>query len=459
MDLTPKQQTSEAIRQAENILITTGQHPSVDQVVSVLAMAAILRKFGKKVSAIISDPLPQPAQFLDTAGLDKGLSGLRDFVLKLDVTKAEVDKLRYEVQDGKLNIYITPFKGGFAPSDVTFDYGAFQYDLMIVLGVPARNRIDRVYSEHQDKFSSVPLANVDFHRSNENYGAVNLIEPTASSLCEILVALSESLQTGLIDADIATTMLAGLMASTDRFTASHTTSKSLTVAAQLMAAGARQQQVVKGLFRDGRGERDRDGRSETPRQDRGERDGRASSGGRSRDGERPTSERPREEQPRSAAASPASRPMTQPTPAAAAPAPQASAATPQVAQPAPAPIIQPDHIELSRPEAPTKAPAAPATAPAAAQREPQAGPAQPAASAAEAPALAYEVPSIGAAPIFEQPAVTPAQPTAPAASIPASAQPAAPMADFAAAAELLRERQELHDHARRAENLLDDDQA
>jgi hypothetical protein len=33
------------------------------------------------------------------------------------------------------------------------------------------------------------------------------------------------------------------------------------------------------------------------------------------------------------------------------------------------------------------------------------------------------------------------------------------MADFAAAAELLRERQELHDHTRRAENLLDDDQA
>ena len=120
MDLTPKQQTSEAIRQAETILITTGQRPNVDQVAAVLALAAILRKFGKKVSAVISDPLPQAVQFLDATTVDKKLSGLRDFILKVDVTRAKADKLRYEIQDGKLNVYITPHHGGFAPSDVTF---------------------------------------------------------------------------------------------------------------------------------------------------------------------------------------------------------------------------------------------------------------------------------------------------------------------------------------------------
>ncbi len=253
MELTPKQQTSEAVRQAETILITTGQRPNVDQVASVLALAAILRKFGKQVSAIISDPVPGPAQFMDASGLDKELGGLRDFILKVDVSKTEVDKLRYEVEDNKLNVYITPFKGKFAPSDVTFGYGGFHYDLAIVLGVPKRDRIDRVYADNKAVFDSIPVVNIDFHRINENYGAVNLVEPTASSLSEMLVALSESLQSGLIDADIATVMLAGLMASTDRFTAAHTTSKSLTVAAQMMAAGARQQQVAKGLF--GREER------------------------------------------------------------------------------------------------------------------------------------------------------------------------------------------------------------
>jgi hypothetical protein len=199
--------------------------------------------------------LPQSVQLLDVGGIERNLGGLRDFVLKLDVGRSEVDKLRYEVADGKLNIYITPFKGGFAPSDVTFDYGQanYEYDLAIVLGVPTRARIDRTYERNQALFEKIPVVNLDFHRSNENYGAVNLIEPNASSLCEMLVALAESLQGGIIDAEIATSLLMGIVASTDRFTASHTTSKSLTVAAQMMAAGAKQQAVVKALYRDGKG--------------------------------------------------------------------------------------------------------------------------------------------------------------------------------------------------------------
>jgi hypothetical protein len=262
-DLTPKQQTSEAIRQAETILITTGQHPSVDQITAVLALSAVLRKFGKKVSVIVSDSLPTQVSFLDASMVSQTLSGLRDFIMRVDLKKAEVDKLRYEVEDGKLNVFITPFQGGFAPSDVSFDYGDYHFDLAIILGVPTRARIDRVYADNQSLFSTIPVLNLDYHRSNENYGAVNLIESTASSLCEILVALSESLQTGLIDADIATIMLTGLMSSTDRFTASHTTSKSMTVAAQLMAAGARQQMIVKGLYRDNRDSSDR----QSPRAD------------------------------------------------------------------------------------------------------------------------------------------------------------------------------------------------
>jgi nanoRNase/pAp phosphatase (c-di-AMP/oligoRNAs hydrolase) len=321
-ELTPKQQTSEAIRQSETILITTGQHPSVDQAAAVLGLAAILRKFGKKVSAVISDGLPQAVQSLDTSGIDKGMAGMRDFVLKLDVSKAEVDKLRYEVQDGKLNIYITPFKGSFAPSDVTFDYGSAKYDLIIVLGVPTRARIDHVYEQGGGLFDNTPVANVDFHRSNENYGAINLIEPTASSLCEMLVALSESLQGGIIDDQIATTLLMGIVASTDRFTATHTTSKSLTVAAQMMAAGARQQSVVRALYRGGGGG-DRGGAGGSDQRKPQQQ------GGQGRQNERPAEPRP-ERKPE--------------------PAPQ-SASAPQSA-PAQENIIEPAHIEMSEPAKP-----------------------------------------------------------------------------------------------------------
>ena len=263
MDLTPKQQTSEAIRQATSILVVTGQNPTIDQAVAVLALSAILRKFGKRVSAVISDPIPSSLNGIVVGQVETSLVGLRDFILKVDLSKSEVDKLKYTIEDGKLNIHITPFKGGFAPSDITFGYGSYHYDIIIALGVPAKARIDRIFTQMPEMLEATPILNIDFHRSNENYGAVNLIDSNAASLCEILVALSESLQTGLIDEPIATTLLAGIMSSTDRFTAQHTTAKALTVAAQMMAAGGRQQDIVRALWRP-----DRPKRNDNPRRDR-----------------------------------------------------------------------------------------------------------------------------------------------------------------------------------------------
>jgi hypothetical protein len=247
-ELTPKQQTSEAVRQAETILILTGQHPSIDQVASTIALTTLLRKFGKKVTAVISDDIPASARFLPTDGVDRAMGGLRDFIMHVDLGRAEVDKLKYTIEDGKLNVHITPFSGGFQPRDVSFGYGEYEYDLIIALGVPSYNRLDKIYAQNSELLRKIPLANIDFHRSNEQYGAINLIEGTAASLAEILMALSESLQAGLIDEKVATIMLTGLMASTDRFTATHTTAKTMTVAAQMMAMGADQQKVVKALY-------------------------------------------------------------------------------------------------------------------------------------------------------------------------------------------------------------------
>lgn len=260
-ELTPKQQTSEAVRQAETILIMTGQRPTIDQVSSTVALSAILRKFGKKVTAVISDDIPAGAKFLPTNLIERNLGGLRDFNIEVDLSHAEVDTLKYGVEDGKLNIHITPFSGGFQPKDVSFSHGDFHFDLVIILGVPFHNRIDKIYLDNTAKLSQTPLINIDFHRSNEQYGAINLVETSAASLAEILMALSESLQSGLIDETIATSMLAGIMAATDRFTATHTTAKAMTVAAQMMAMGADQQKIVRGLYRT---DRDRDSRDRRP---------------------------------------------------------------------------------------------------------------------------------------------------------------------------------------------------
>lgn len=248
MDLTPKQQASEAIRQAQSILLVTGQRPNIDQVASMVALTHALRKMDKKVTPLITDRVPGGAQFIAKGVIETSLNGSRDFIVQLNLAKAEVDKVKYTVEDGKLNIHVTPFSGGFTPADVTFDKGDYHFDLIIALGVPKRANLDRIFEQNPRLLTSIPMLNVDYHRINEQHGAINLLETNSSTLSEMILALTESVQGGLLDAQIGTALLAGIMAATDRFTTSSTTAKSMTVAAQMMAMGGDQQRVIKEIF-------------------------------------------------------------------------------------------------------------------------------------------------------------------------------------------------------------------
>jgi hypothetical protein len=81
-------------------------------------------------------------------------------------------------------------------------------------------------------------------------GSVDWREENASSLSEMLVSLTDALKSGdktLLDEQIATAFLTGIVAATDRFSNDHTSSRVMTMAAQLMSAGANQQLIASKL--------------------------------------------------------------------------------------------------------------------------------------------------------------------------------------------------------------------
>ena len=291
MELTPKQQVVELIRQANKILLITSREPNNDQLASMVALQLALSKQGKQVQAVISDKLPRIAQLFNnqTKQISRNLTGVRDFVVTLKTDNVEVDQLQWhrDTEANKLNIVVTPHSGNFEERDATFSHGAFQFDLVIALGVTHFDKIDRLIDENPTVFDGLHVANIDYHRINNNWGSVNLIDQLAGSTAEMLVSVLESLEQSIIDADIATALLAGIMAATNRFTSASTTPKAMTVAAQLLAAGARQQDVVKMLYENG-GEAPRDTRDQQNR-DQNPRDN-------SRDGGKKNEPRPNQQQ-------------------------------------------------------------------------------------------------------------------------------------------------------------------
>ncbi len=247
-ELTPKQQAVELIKQANHVLLVTGREPNNDQLSAMVALDLILQRVGKHVSAIMTGDMPKARQILDTKGISRDLTGIRDFIIRLDTKNVEVDKLRYETNEDNLEVIISPFSGNFTAKDATFDYGAYKFDLVIVLGASQISRIDKILEENPTIFDGLHLINIDCHSSNENYGSVNYVEPNASSVSEMLVGIIESVAQGMIDYHVATAILTGIMAATKGFTGPNTTAKSLTISAQMMSAGAKQQAIVNALF-------------------------------------------------------------------------------------------------------------------------------------------------------------------------------------------------------------------
>jgi phosphoesterase RecJ-like protein len=102
-----------------------------------------------------------------------------------------------------------------------------------------------------DVFYETPIINIDHHAGNDHFGKINLVDLTATSTCEILVSIFEALSkdTSLLTPEVATALLTGIITDTNSFQNQNTTPKSLTVAAQLVAANADQQEIIKRIYK------------------------------------------------------------------------------------------------------------------------------------------------------------------------------------------------------------------
>jgi phosphoesterase RecJ-like protein len=90
---------------------------------------------------------------------------------------------------------------------------------------------------------------IDHHRSNEGYGTVRLVDPDASSTCEMVYRLIETMG-GDFDRDVAVCLYAGLVTDTGRFQYQATTPETLRVAARLREHDFDHAALVRAMYED-----------------------------------------------------------------------------------------------------------------------------------------------------------------------------------------------------------------
>ncbi len=241
-----KQQIVERIKSSTNILVTVGNNPSVDELSAALALSLMLNRLDKHVTAVFSGATPPAITFLQPEKtFENTVDSLRDFIIALDKEKA--DRLRYKVEDDVVRIFITPYKTVISEKDLQFSQGDFNVELIIALGVEKREDLDAAITAHGRILHDATVVTINDDGQKSSLGSIDWTDSGASSLCEMLMSLSEALQSGLLDEQIATALLTGIVSATDRFRNEHTSPRVMTMSAQLMAAGANQQLIATKL--------------------------------------------------------------------------------------------------------------------------------------------------------------------------------------------------------------------
>lgn len=245
MDQQPKTQLIDRIKTATNVLVTVSANPSVDQLAGCIGLTLLLNKMGKHATAVFSGQVPDTIEFLQPEKtLETTTDSLRDFIISLDKSKA--DKLRYKVEDAVVKIFITPYRNKISEEDLEFGQGDFNVDVVVALGVHKREDLDQAITAHGRILHDATVISLN-NMAGPDLGTINWVNAASSSLCEMLVDIAQTLAPDGLDSQMATALLTGIVAETERFSNEKAHPQTMTLAGKLMAAGASSQLVVSKL--------------------------------------------------------------------------------------------------------------------------------------------------------------------------------------------------------------------
>ena len=231
------------LKESESILIAVNDNPSVDELSSALALTLAINNSGKHATAVSSGKMPDALAFLrPEKTFENSVDSLRDFIIALNKEKA--DHLRYKLVGDHVKIFITPYRSVISEKDLEFEQGDFNIDFVLALNVESQDRLDGALAAHGRIFHDASVGILTVGENQTNLNGTHWHAENASSLSEISVQIIESLGKKNLTQPVATALLTGIVAETDRFSNAKATAEAMSLAAKLISSGADQQLVV-----------------------------------------------------------------------------------------------------------------------------------------------------------------------------------------------------------------------
>ncbi len=252
MDEKNQNQIIETMEAAQNIALVLPQSPTLDAAATAAALFHVLAKAGKAITVLASQDFPEQLDFLakgiKTIQTLPSQSGLE---IKVATEHAQLDQLSYQVAEDGIHIFLQakPDSGQFSPEDVQASLPAASSDLFIIIGASTLEDLGETYNTQVDLFFKTPKLVIDINPDNTYFGTHHAVEVTASSVGEIVAELIVSQRPAWLDELSATALLAAITSATSSFQSIKTTPNALSLAADLVSRGAKQQDVVLHLYK------------------------------------------------------------------------------------------------------------------------------------------------------------------------------------------------------------------
>lgn len=251
MALTPQQQALEQITRAKRVLLMAPEHPRVETMAAAIACFRYLKKMNKDVDLVLPDIKQDdiPSFLPQREDVRHELGAIRTSLIRLNVKDVPLEELMYDVRGETLEITLVPKIAEWQNHDLSFAHGEDRYDLIITVDVPDLRSLGKAAQEQADFFYRTTIINIDHDPGNEHWGQMNVVDLNAVSTSEVLYHLFENWNRNLIDEQVATSILAGMIAATRSFRTPNVTPQTLSIASQLVAMGAKREEIVHGLWR------------------------------------------------------------------------------------------------------------------------------------------------------------------------------------------------------------------
>ena len=192
------------LNEKENIFIFPFLKEKEDSLLASLALFYSLENSGQKANLILGT-LPWSVQPFAV----KSFSTFQPKIIIRPPSSTQIKQLRYEEKNRQIIIYLDAEEHLLDQKNFDFILSPQpQPDLLITLN--AQKTKDIVSPVFQNNFNSQPLVNIDHHPSNQQFGQINLVQPSSSSLCEWLTEILRQINEDWIDSHVAAYLLQGI---------------------------------------------------------------------------------------------------------------------------------------------------------------------------------------------------------------------------------------------------------